>query len=102
MNQPGKVANPARGQLDREINISLCPFAPENLISRDGFGRPVSRHPSYSPHSGSRAESGAFSRGIPPDFRGGGHIFIPPYAIIGSRNCIPMASTAESSPTQGQ
>ena len=32
--QPGKVANPARGQVDREIS----PFAPENLVSRDGFG----------------------------------------------------------------
>ena len=33
MDQPGKVANPARGQ----------PFAPENLVSRDGFGSPVPR-----------------------------------------------------------
>ena len=31
--QPGKVVYPARGQL-----ISLSPFAPENLVSRDGFG----------------------------------------------------------------
>ena len=26
MDQPGKVANPARGQLSREINISLSAF----------------------------------------------------------------------------
>ena len=37
--QPGKVANPARGQLNREKKISLSPYAPENLISRDGFSR---------------------------------------------------------------
>ena len=30
--QPGKVANPAPGQLNREINISLSAFAPENLV----------------------------------------------------------------------
>ena len=44
MDQPGKVANPARGQLNRENNISLSPCVPENLVSRDGFSRPVPRH----------------------------------------------------------
>ena len=43
MDQPGKVANPARGQLNRENNIPLCPCVPENLVSRDGFSRPVPR-----------------------------------------------------------
>ena len=38
IDQPGKVAKPARGQLNKEINISLSPFASENLILRDGFG----------------------------------------------------------------
>ena len=32
-----KVANRARGQLNRE-NIFLSAFAPENLASRDGLG----------------------------------------------------------------
>ena len=41
MDQPGEVANPARDQLN--------PFAPENLVSRDG--RPVPRQPVRSPHS---------------------------------------------------
>ena len=36
--QPGKVANPARGQLNKENYFSLSPFAPENLVSRDEFG----------------------------------------------------------------
>ena len=52
--QPGKVANPARSQLNREneINISLSPYVPENLISRDGLGRPAPRQPAHSPSSG--------------------------------------------------
>ena len=29
----GKVANPARGQLNRENNIPLSPCVPENLVS---------------------------------------------------------------------
>ena len=39
------VANPARGQLNSRENIRffLFPFAPENLVSRDRFGRPVPR-----------------------------------------------------------
>ena len=43
MDQQGKVANSARGQLNREILIPLSAFAPENLVSRDGFGGPVPR-----------------------------------------------------------
>ena len=62
MDQPGKVANPARGQLNRENNIPLSPCVPENLVSRDGFNRPVSRQPA---HLHTQAESGAYLR-IPP------------------------------------
>ena len=29
------------------MNISLSPFAPENLVSRDGFGSPVPRQPAH-------------------------------------------------------
>ena len=44
MDQPGKVANPARGQLNMENNIPLSPWCvPENVVSRDGFSRPVPR-----------------------------------------------------------
>ena len=60
MDQPGKVANPARGQLNRENNIPLSPCVPENLISRDGFSRPVPRQPA---HLHTQAESGAYLRG---------------------------------------
>ena len=59
MDQPGKVANPARGQLNRENNIPLSPCVPENLVSRDGFSRPV---PRQSAHLHTQAESGAYLR----------------------------------------
>ena len=64
MDQPGKVANPARGQLNRENNIPLSPCVPENFVSRDGFSRPV---PRQSAHLHTQAESGAYLR-IPPEF----------------------------------
>ena len=67
---------PARGQLNRKKYIFLSPFAPENLVSRDGFGSPVSRQPVYI-HI--QAESGAYTYGIPPNFRGG-YLFKPPYS----------------------
>ena len=56
MDQPGKVANPARGQLNRENNIPLSPCVPENLVSRDGFSRP---DPRQLAHLHTQAESGA-------------------------------------------
>ena len=59
MDQPGKVANPARGQLNRVMNISLSAFAPEKLVSRYGFGSPVPRQPT---HLHTQAESGAYLR----------------------------------------
>ena len=59
MDQPGKVANPARGQLNRENSIPLSPCVPENLVSRDGFSRPVPRQPA---HLHPQAESGAYLR----------------------------------------
>ena len=59
MDQPGKVANPARGHLNREMNISLYAFALENLVSRDGLGSPVLRQPA---HLHTQAEYGAYIR----------------------------------------
>ena len=52
MDQPGKVANPARGQLNRENKYFPVPFAAENSVSRDGFSRPVPRQPAHSLYSG--------------------------------------------------
>ena len=50
MDQPGKVANAARGQLNNGI---------EYLVSRDGFGSPVPCQPA---HVHTQAESGAYLR----------------------------------------
>ena len=55
------------------MNISLSAFAPENLVSRDGFGSPVPRQPA---HLHTQAESAVLTFGIPPEFRGGVHLFI--------------------------
>ena len=57
--QPGKVANPARGQLNRGNVFSLSTFGPESLVSRDGLGSPVPRQPA---HLHTQAESGAYLR----------------------------------------
>ena len=61
------------------MNISLSPFAPENLVSRDGFGSPVPRQPA---HLHTQAESGAYLRDssrVPR--RRPFTYFKPPYAI---------------------
>ena len=42
-----------------KMNIPLSPCVPENLVSRDGFSRPVPRQPS---HLHTQAESGAYLR----------------------------------------
>ena len=57
MDQPGKVANPARSQLNKEMSISLSAFAPENLVSLGGLGSPFPRQPA---HLHTQAESGAY------------------------------------------
>ena len=106
MDHPGKVANPARGQLNREmLFISLSSFAPENLVWRDRFGRPVSRQPD---------DFFTFRLNLVLTLEGSSRI--PrwrPFAYtinrhrVGSEfnrshNCVPMAFTAESPPKQGQ
>ena len=60
---------------------SLPPFAPENLVSRDGFGLPVPREPAHSPYSRLNL---VLTHGIPPDFRGGIHFLFKPIYPIGS------------------
>ena len=49
------------------MNIPLSPYVPGNLVSRDGFSRPVPRQPAHSPYSGYLV----LTYGIPPEFRGG-------------------------------
>ena len=81
MDQPGKVVNPARGQLNSENNISLSVFAPENLISRDGFDRPAPCQPA---HLHTQAESGAYLRDSSRVPRRRAFIYFKPTYAIGS------------------
>ena len=61
------------------MNISLSAFAPENLVSRDGFGSPIPRKPA---HLHTQAESGAYLRDSSRVPRRRPFIYIkPPYAI---------------------
>ena len=53
------------------MNISLSVFAPENLVSRDGFGSPVPRQPAHS-----ILGLNLLTYEILPDLRGGVHLFI--------------------------
>ena len=60
MDQPGKVANPARGQLNREneyfpVPVCACEFG----LARRGFSRSV---PRQSSHLRTQAEPGAHLR----------------------------------------
>ena len=58
--QSGKVATPPRGQPNKKNEFfPVSPFAPENLVSRDGFGNPV---PRQLAHLHTKAESGAYLR----------------------------------------
>ena len=72
MDQPGKVANPARGQLNRENEFPLSPHAPDNFVSRDGFSLP-SR---VSLLISLLRLNLVLTYGILPEFSGGVHLFI--------------------------
>ena len=52
MDQPDMLTNSARDQLNKEkSDFTLSPFAPENMVPRDGFGRPVPSQSASFPHS---------------------------------------------------
>ena len=63
-----------QGQLNRKPVFALSQFAPENLASRDGFGRPVPRQPIHYSHSGNIRYHVVLTHGIPPAFRDGVHL----------------------------
>ena len=71
MDQPGKVASRARGRLNRKNEYFLSAFVPENLVSPDGLSRPASA--CSTPYLGLNL---VLTYGIPPEFRGGVHLFI--------------------------
>ena len=55
------------------MNISLSAFAPESLVSRDGFGSPVVCQPArlYTLRLNM-----VLTYESPPEFRGGVHIYV--------------------------
>ena len=67
--QPGKIANPARGQL-----IFPCPGSHLRIWSRETVSAVPSRVSKLI--SMLEAESSAYLHGIPTEFRGGGYLFI--------------------------
>ena len=78
MDQPGKVVKPARGQLNidnEHFPIIVCAWE-IGLARRVRLSRPGSA--CSFPILGLNL---VLTYGIPPDFRGGVHLFIPPYAI---------------------
>ena len=80
MVHPGKVANPARGQLNRENEIFPRPRSCLRIWSREtGSAVP----PRVSLLISILRLNPVLTYGIPPDFRGGVHLFIskPPYSI---------------------
>ena len=61
------------------MDFPLSPFAPESLVSRDGFGSPVPRRPA---HLHTQTESGAYLQDSPRVPRRRPFIYFkPPYAI---------------------
>ena len=104
--QPGMVANPARGQLNREKNVSPAPVRAWEfgLARRVRPSCPVPRQPAHSPHSGWMNLT--LLTGFLPisatasTYTANRHRAGPKF--IGSRNCVPMAFTAESPSAQGQ
>ena len=74
MDQPGKVSNRARGQLNRENDISpACPRSRLRIWSRETGSAVPSR---VSVLISILRLNLMLTYGIPPDFRDGVHLFI--------------------------
>ena len=73
MDQPGKVANPARGQLNRENQIFPCPRSHLRIWSRETGSAVPSR---VSLLISILRLNLVLTYGIPPEFRGGVHLLI--------------------------
>ena len=69
----GKVACPARGQLNRKMNISLSTFSCLKIWSRETGSAVPSR---VSLLISILRLNLMLTYGIPPEFRGGVHLFI--------------------------
>ena len=72
MDQPGKVGSPARGQLNRKMNLP-CPRSCLRISSRETSSAVPCR---VSLLISILRLNLVFTYGIPPEFRGGVHLFI--------------------------
>ena len=73
MGQPVKVTNPPRGQLNREKSIFPCPRSRLKIWSRETDSAVPSR---VSLLLSTLSVNLVLTYGIPPEFRGGMHLFI--------------------------
>ena len=73
MDQPGKVAKPARGQLNRENKYSLVPIRP---LEFGLAGQVQPSRPASACSFSKLRQNLVLTYGIPPEFRGGVHLFI--------------------------
>ena len=73
MDQPGKVANPARGQLNREENKNPCSRSCLGIWSCETGSAVPSRVNLLIPILRLNLVR---TYGIPPEFRGGVHLFV--------------------------
>ena len=89
------------------MDISLSPYQPENLVSRDGFGSPVPHHSLLLISILSRLNL-VLAGFLPGSAAASIYLFKTVIRhraspeFIGSRNCVPIAFTAESPPAHGQ
>ena len=104
--QPGKVANPARGQLNRENEYFPVPSSRLRIWSCETVSAVPSRVTLLI--SIPRLNL-VHTYGIYPEIRCGVHLYFETAKrhrvspeFIGSRKCVPMAFTAESPPAQDQ
>ena len=92
------------------MNIPLSPCVPENLVSRDGFSRPVPRQPAHLHNT--QAESGAYWRDfsrvprrrpfMKPPYATGSVPSLSGHAIIAYRWCsLPRVRRHRTSQPQG-
>ena len=106
MGQPGKVASPVCGQLNRKI-IFPCPCSRLRICSRETCSAVPSR---VSLLISILWLNMVLTYGIPPEFRHGVHLFTynrhtpsgqsRVYRV--TQYCVPMAFNAESPPARGQ
>ena len=86
-----------------KMNISLSPFAPENMVSRNGFANPVPRQPA---HLHTQAESGAYLRDSSRVPRRRPFIYLNRHTPSGQSRVYRVTQLrtdgAESPPAQGQ